>query len=90
MNKITLKTLSSFLLIIFTLFLVTSCGNSNQKSKKIIGISIPSADHGWTGGVVWWAQQAKKQLEAENKDVSVIISTAKDAAEQVDKIENLL
>lgn len=90
MDKITLKTFSLLLVAIFALFLVTSCGNNNQKNKKIIGISIPSADHGWTGGVVWWAQQAKKKLEAENKDLTVIISTAKDAAEQVDKIENLL
>lgn len=66
------------------------CGDGARSTKTKIGISIPSADHGWTGGVVYWAEQAKKKLEAENPDVQVIISTARDAAEQVDKVENLL
>ncbi len=55
-----------------------------------IGISIPGMDHGWTGGVVWWAEQAKQKWEAEDPELRVIISTAKDSSEQVDKIENLL
>lgn len=69
--------------------LLTGCGGDSA-SKVKVGISIPSADHGWTGGVVWWAEQAKKSIEAKHPDVEVIISTARDAAEQVDKVENLL
>ena len=68
--------------------LFAGCGQAEQKTK--IGISIPAADHGWTGGVVYWANQAKKTIEAENPGYEVIVSTARDAAEQVDKVENLL
>lgn len=69
----------------------TSCGETKTGKNTIkIGVSIPAADHGWTGGIVWWAEQAKKDWEAKDPNVKVIISTAKDAAEQVDKIENLL
>ena len=68
--------------------LFAGCGQAEQKTK--IGISIPAADHGWTGGVVYWANQAKKAIEAENPGYEVIVSTARDAAEQVDKVENLL
>ena len=68
-----------------------SCGETEEGKNTIrIGVSIPAADHGWTGGIVWWAEQAKKEWEAKDPNVQVLISTAKDAAEQVDKIENLL
>ena len=59
-------------------------------SGKTIGISIPAADHGWTGGVVFWANRAKKDLEAENPGLRVLVSAAKDAAEQVGNVENLV
>lgn len=76
-----------------TLFL-SGCGETkpeNQKEKTFrIGISVPSADHGWTGGVVWSAEYAKKKIEEANSDVKVLVSTAKDASEQIDKIENLM
>ena len=73
------------------LLLAFGCGENSDKTEKIkIGVSIPSADHGWTGGVVWHAQRAKEELEAAHPDVEVLISTARDAAEQVDKVENLL
>ncbi|MEG2076318.1 MAG: substrate-binding domain-containing protein, partial [Victivallaceae bacterium] len=63
--------------------------NSGEKSYKI-GISIPTADHGWTGGVVYFANAAQKKIEQENSDVKVVVSSARDAAEQVDRLENLL
>lgn len=72
----------------FCCVMFSGCGQAEQKIK--IGISIPAADHGWTGGVVYWANQAKKAIEAENPGYEVVVSTARDAAEQVDKVENLL
>lgn len=30
------------------------------QTKQVMGVSIPSADHGWTGGVVYWANETKK------------------------------
>jgi len=70
-------------------FTLASCGDAGPKKTKI-GVSIPAADHGWTGGIVYSAEQAKKRIEKENPDCEVILSTARDAAEQVNKIENLL
>lgn len=68
---------------------LVSCGEAKAKKTKI-GVSIPAADHGWTGGVIYSAEQAKQRIEKENPEYEVVISTARDAAEQVDKIENLL
>ncbi len=58
--------------------------------KLTIGISVPSATHGWTGGVVWSANRAKRMLEQENPDVAVIVTTGATTAEQADRIENLI
>ncbi|MCI6287978.1 MAG: substrate-binding domain-containing protein [Lentisphaeria bacterium] len=68
---------------------LTSCGKPAE-GKIRVGVSIPSADHGWTGGVVWWAEQAKKELESKDPKLEIILSSAKDSSEQVNKIENLL
>ena len=58
-----------------------SCGKTEEGKNTIrIGVSIPAADHGWTGGIVWWAEQAKKEWETKDPNVQVLISTAKDAA----------
>ena len=70
--------------------LVCSCSRETAPATKTIGISIPAADHGWTGGVVYWAGQAKKDIEAANPGVKVLVSSAKDSADQVSGIENLL
>ena len=71
--------------------LLILCGCSDSAAKKLkIGISIPAATHGWTGGVVWSAEQAKKNIEAANPDVEVIVTSSANTADQVNRIENLL
>ena len=72
-----------------SLFFACGCGKKDDGKLKV-AISIPSADHGWTGGVVWWAEQVKREMEAKDPNLKIIISTAKDSAEQVSKIENML
>ena len=64
--------------------------NQNGEKQIRIGVSIPAASHGWSAGVVWHAEQMKKKLEAENKNVKVLIAASTDAADQVNRIENLL
>ncbi|MBQ9338011.1 MAG: substrate-binding domain-containing protein [Lentisphaeria bacterium] len=79
------------LFLLFTLLALALAGCSDTQAKKLkIGISIPAATHGWTGGVVWSAGQAKKNIEAANPDVEVIITTSANTADQVNRIENLL
>lgn len=61
-----------------------------RQAKLKIGVSLPAADHGWSGGIVSAAELAKKEVEAANDDVEVIVTIGKDAAEQHDKIDNLV
>ncbi len=60
-------------------------------AEKIkIGISIPTADHGWTGGVVWWANQAVNDWKAKDSDVEFFLVTADSPAKQVGDVEDLM
>ncbi len=63
---------------------------SAQAEKVTIGVSIPAATHGWTGGLNYHAEEAKKRLEAAYPDVSIIIATAADPGEQANDLEDLV
>ena len=60
-----------------------------QDKEFTIAVSIPAATHGWTGGVVYHAQEAEKQLEAAFPNIDVIVSTASSATAQVSSLEDL-
>jgi ribose transport system substrate-binding protein len=55
-----------------------------------IGVSIPAATHGWTGGVNWWAAQAEARLEAAYPNLDFVINTAGSPGEQADDLEDLI
>ena len=55
-----------------------------------IGVSIPSADHGWTGGVVYWTQKAIDDWKAKDPNVEFVLATADSPATQVSDIEDLM
>lgn len=60
-----------------------------QETEFTIAVSIPAATHGWTGGVVYHAEQAEQQVEAAFPNIDVIVSTASSATAQVSSLEDL-
>ena len=64
-------------------------GQALAADKKLIAVSIPAADHGWTAGVVYHARQAAKEINAAFPGVEVIVKTSPSASEQVSVIEDL-
>jgi len=80
------------LIAVAALAILGGCGKKDANSNKAlrIGVSLPSADHGWTGGVVWWAEKTAKELMAKDQSLKITVVTAKDAGEQVNQIENLM
>lgn len=60
-----------------------------QERKVTIAVSIPAATHGWTGGVVYHAQQAAKEIKAAFPNIDVVVSTAASAPAQVSSLEDL-
>jgi ribose transport system substrate-binding protein len=59
-----------------------------QKVK--IGVSIPSADHGWTGGLVYYAQMAIKDIKAKDRNVEFTLALADSPQKQVSDVEDLM
>ena len=68
---------------------LTGAAAQAQDKDFTIAVSIPAATHGWTGGVVYHAQEAEKQLEAAYPNIDVIVSTASSATAQVASLEDL-
>ncbi|QNI04166.1 ABC transporter substrate-binding protein [Halomonas sp. SH5A2] len=58
--------------------------------EHTIGVSIPAATHGWTGGVNYHAEEAKNRLEALYPDIEITISTASTPGEQANDLEDLV
>ena len=59
-----------------------------EEKKVNLGVSIPAATHGWTGGVVFWANQAKKELEQANPGLKITVKTAGSPAEQANQLQD--
>jgi ribose transport system substrate-binding protein len=60
------------------------------QNKVNLGVAIPSADHGFTGGIVWWANEARKELEKRYPDLKITVKTAKDPGEQANQLQDLV
>ena len=54
-----------------------------------VAVSIPAADHGWTGGVVFQAERAKALLEARHPGLKIVVKTSPDGASQANALEDL-
>ena len=54
-----------------------------------MAVSIPAADHGWTGGVVFHATQEAALLEKQYPGLKVIVKTSADPAGQANALEDL-
>jgi len=64
-------------------------GAMAQQKNVTIGVSIPAATHGWTGGAVYHAQEAAKALEKMHPGLKVIVKTSPDGAAQANALDDL-
>jgi ribose transport system substrate-binding protein len=69
--------------------LALAVGTAQAQEKMTMGVSIPAADHGWTGGVVFFAMQEAKALEKQYPGLKVIVKTSPDGAAQANTLEDL-
>jgi len=80
--------------LVLTIVLLSSLFSFNvsftaPKTLKI-GVAIPSADHGWTGGVVWWAKKAISDWQKKDKNIEFYLVTSESASQQVGQVEDLM
>ncbi len=64
-------------------------GAAQAEQTKTIAVSVPTADHGWTGGVVFHAMEEAKALEKRYPGLKVIVKTSPDPASQANALEDL-
>lgn len=55
-----------------------------------LGVSIPTATHGFMGGLNWWANEAKTRIEATYPDVEVVIIASGSVTEQANALQDLV
>jgi len=79
-----------FLLALLAALLLSSGTAQEEQEQVTIGVSIPAATHGWTGGVNYWAEQAKARLESTYPNLRFVIATAGDPGEQANDLQDLL
>ncbi|MBB3950816.1 substrate-binding domain-containing protein [Aureimonas jatrophae] len=66
-----------------------SAALAQEPRQVTMAVSIPAADHGWTGGVVYHAERAKAQLEKRYPGLKVVLKTSPDGASQANALEDL-
>jgi len=76
------------LIIFIVMFMCAGTVLAGQQLR--IGVSVPTADHGWTGGINWWAQKAIKDWKAKDPNIKFFMVTAANPAEQVGQVEDLM
>lgn len=76
------------LLVVLASLLVP--GFAIAKDKVKVGVSIPTADHGWTGGINWWAKKAIADWKAKDPNVEFVLVTAENPQKQVNDVEALM
>ncbi len=82
--------MNNVLRIIGASILACSLNTSWAAENVTMGVSIPTATHSFTSGIVWWANKAKKDLEKEHPDLKIIVKTAANAPEQANQLQDLL
>jgi len=60
-----------------------------QGNKVTIAVSVPTADHGWTGGVLYGAKQEAALLEKAYPGLTVIVKSSASPADQANALEDL-
>lgn len=63
----------------------TGTGTTDSAKKFKVGISVPAADHGWTGGALYWATEASKKYP----DIEWSIETADTPSDQINDLDTL-
>ncbi|NLL47758.1 MAG: ABC transporter substrate-binding protein [Firmicutes bacterium] len=74
------------LLCLVTLLIVPT---ALAQDKFVMGVSIPAATHGWTGGINYWARVTQERLKATYPNIEIILVTAGSAADQANTLEDL-
>ena len=69
--------------------IVIGCDKGKATQAIKIGVAVPTADHGWTGGIGWWADFKVDELKKVYPDIQFNVVHSANATQQVSDVENL-
>ncbi|PKL07509.1 MAG: ribose ABC transporter substrate-binding protein [Spirochaetae bacterium HGW-Spirochaetae-7] len=78
--------------LVLVLLIVTIAAGGVFAQTKVykVGVSMPSATHGWMANANWWAQRAQSDWQARDKSVQIELKFSGTVTQQVSDIEDLL
>lgn len=86
-----MKKISALALFLSLAFLLsTTIAKATAYEKKTIFISTPTATHGWTLGVTWWAKKAVKDFNEKYPNIKVIYKESASVQVQINDINIML
>lgn len=84
------------ILVLVMLVSLVGCGSSQETSgdeTKELAVMVPSADHGWTGAVLTYAQEKAEELNADSDFTAKFaakVYAATDVENQIQQVDDLL
>ncbi|MDR0361687.1 MAG: substrate-binding domain-containing protein [Planctomycetota bacterium] len=75
--------------LLIALLLTLAVAPAGEKSYYV-GVSMPSATHGWMGNANWWANRAKEDWAKKAPNVEIELKFSGTVTQQVADIEDLL
>ncbi|MDR2257946.1 MAG: substrate-binding domain-containing protein [Treponema sp.] len=87
-----MKKIALLLLCVLIVSIPVFAGGTKQSgaSQIKIGIAVPTADHGWTVGIGWWADHAVNELKGQYPNIEFRVVHSANANTQVSDVENLM
>ena len=86
-----MKKLLTMVLVAALAVIGGSASAQDAATKKIkVGVTMPTADHGWMAGANWWAKKAMDDWKKKDPNVDFIFKTSGDVNKQVADIEDML
>lgn len=86
-----MKRIISLLFVVALAFSIVGCSNESSGSDEVVlGIALPSADHGWMGALIDNAENKAKELKEEGTIDDYVFTTAADPNKQANNIEDLI
>jgi ribose transport system substrate-binding protein len=84
-----MKKITIVLLALILAALPAFAGGGKDSGAIKIGVAVPTADHGWTGGIGWWADFKVNELKNEYPNIQFNVVHSANATQQVTDVENL-
>ena len=85
-----MKRVLTLLLLVVALAGCAFAQTAAAAKKLLIGVTMPTADHGWMGGANWWAKKAIDDWQKKDPNVKFLFRTAGDVTKQAADIEDLV